>query len=144
MTPELQRALRAHPRLRKRLRERTEAPLLAVEEGRGEAIVRAAAEWAEAEKASAADLAKRERKPPQHRVTFLIEEAHYRDFCSTAAEHQLTPSEVARRYCISGITFSHVLWHAMRQGKLSDVIVISPARGLNLAQLALPRFGREL
>jgi hypothetical protein len=142
MTPELHRALRASPRLQKQIRQRHADLLRAVADGKTDEILEAARLWAEAEKAAADDLAKKEREPPKHRVTFLIEEGHYNEFCSTGAEYKISPSEVARRYCISGITFSHVLWSAMRNGKLSDVIVTTPGRGFNLAQIALPHFER--
>ena len=69
-----------------------------------------------------------------------MEENHYRDFCETATEHDLSPSEVARRYCLSGLTFSRLIWGTVRRGgTVGDWVRVSSGRP-NLAQLALPNF----
>ena len=49
MTPEMERALRLSPRLRKRLRDQQAGLLAAVEAGNSEAVLAAALAWAEAE-----------------------------------------------------------------------------------------------
>ncbi len=45
-----------------------------------------------------------------HRVSFLVKEDQYGDFCEKATEHNLSPSEVARRYCLSGHTIASLIW----------------------------------
>ena len=73
----------------------------------------------------------------------LREEGQYVEFCETATEYDLPPSEVARRYCVSGFTFSSVLWGTVRQGgTVADWVRVSD-RKPNLAQLALPDFSRR-
>ena len=116
MTPELERALRLNPRLQKRLRKRKAALLAALHGGTAEAISQAAAAWAGGEREAERDVAAKRPDAPKHRVSFLIEETYYRDFLKTALEHKLSPSEVVRRYCISGNTFENQLWGAVRQG----------------------------
>ena len=143
MTPEVERALRVSPRLRKRLRERKAALLAALEAGRPEAILEASAAWGEAEKEAESDVAAKRADPPKHRVSFLVEGTYYKDFCETAVEHELSPSEVARRYCISGYTFANLIWSAVRQGGTVGDWVTVQKRGPNLAQLALPNFSRK-
>ena len=92
------------------------------------------------ENEAARDLSEKTASPPTHRVSFLVEEAQYMDFCETATEHDLSPSEVARRYCLSGFTFSSVIWETVRRGgTVGDWVRVS-GRGPNLAQLALPNF----
>lgn len=144
MTPELVRALRANPRLRKKLRERTVALKDAVTKGKDAAVLDAARRWAEAEQELNDDVARKVEEPPKHRISFDIEEHYFQDFCKTAAENSLSPDEVARRYCVSGFTFSEIVWSAIAKDSLGDLIVLSPrSRGLNLAQVALPNFVRE-
>ncbi len=140
MTPEVERALRLSPRLRKRLRERKAALLAALDEGRAQAILEASGAWAEVEKEAEADVDAKRVRPPMHRVSFQVEETHYKDFCETALEHELSPSEVARRYCISGYTFANLIWGTVRRGgSVAEWVTVS-GRGPNLAQLALPDF----
>jgi hypothetical protein len=142
MTPEMERALRLNPRLRKRLRERQAELLAAVEAGDPEAVLAAATAWAEAENVAAKDVSAKTAAPPMHRVSFPVEEAQYVDFCKTGVEHDLSPSEVARRYCRAGFTFSSVIWETVRRGgTVADLVKVS-GRGPNLAQLALPDFSR--
>lgn len=140
MTPEMERALRLNPRLRKRLRERQAGLLAAVEAGNSEAVLAAATAWAEVENDAVRDVSAKTTSPPMHRVSFLVEEAQYVDFCEKATEHDLSPSEVARRYCLSGFTFSSVIWQTVRRGgTVGDWVRVS-GREPNLAQLALPNF----
>lgn len=110
MTPEMIRALRLNPRTRKKLRERQAELLGAVARGDSKQVLDAASAWAEVEKAALSDLEKKLEEPPKHQVSFLVEESFYQDFCETALEHDLSPGEVARRYCISGYTFSSLIW----------------------------------
>jgi hypothetical protein len=140
MTPEMQRVFRLNPRLRKALRERQAELLAAVDGGEAKAVLEAAAAWAEAEKAAASDVAAKTAEPPRHRVGFLLEETYYKDCCETAIENDLSPGEVARRYCISGHTFSSLIWGAVRAGSsMVDVMKVRPGE-LNIAQIALPNF----
>ena len=143
MTPEIERALRLSPRLRKRLRERKATLLAALEEGRPEAILEASAAWGEAEKQAARDVVEKSAEPPMQRVSFLVEESYYKDFCETALEHELSPSEVARRYCLSGFTFSSILWETVRRGGSMGEWIVLLRRGVNLAQIALPNFSAK-
>src|SRR5262249_46582659 len=138
MTPEVERAFRLSPRLRKKLRERQAALLEALEAGRPEAILEASAAWGEAEREAARNLLEKVAEPPRHRVSFLVEETCYRDFCETALEHGLSASEVARRYCVSGFTFSTILWTTVRRGGSMAEWVNASRGGLNLAEIALP------
>jgi len=140
MTPEMQRALRLNPRLRKRLRDQQAALVAAVETGISDAILAAATSWSQIEKESATDVAEKTATPPQHHVSFLVEESVYADLCETAAEHDLSPSEVARRYCLSGHTFTSLIWGAVNRGGGVGDWVRVPKQGPNLAQLALPNF----
>ena len=140
MAPEMERALRLNPRLRKRLRDRQAGLLAAVEARNSGAVLAAAMAWAEVENDAARNVAEKTASPPKHRVSFLVEEGQYVDFCETAAEHDLSPSEVARRYCVSGFTFTNVIWETVRRGgTVADWVQVS-GKGLNLAQLALPDF----
>jgi hypothetical protein len=143
MTPEIERALRLNPRLRKQLRERTAALLVAVEAGTADGIQKAAVAWATIERDAERDLAAKRAEVPKHRVSFLLEETYYTDILRTAAEHKLSPSEVARRYCISGYTFANLIWSTVRRGgSVADWVTI-PRTGPNLAQLALANFSGE-
>ena len=38
------------------------------------------------------------------------------DFCEKATEHDLSPSEAARRYCLRGFTFASPIWGTVRCG----------------------------
>lgn len=139
MTPEMIRALRLNPRLRKRLRERREALLAAIEGGQADLIRLAAEGWAEVEKEAARDIDQKTAEPPLHRVTFPVSESHFEDFCSIALEHKLTADEVARRYCISGHMFSSLFWRNTREG--GNPAFFGKLRGgLTVAQLVLPNF----
>ena len=143
MTPEMQRALRLNPRLRKKLREEQAALLDAVEAADPDAMLAAATSWAAAEEKAARDVAEKTAEPPQPRVSFLVEESLFADFCETAAENDLSPSEVARRYCLSGHRFTSIVWSAVKSGgSIGDVVRVSK-HGPNLAQLALPNFGER-
>ena len=142
MTPEMVRALRLNPRLRKRLRELQEALLAAVAKGDAEEIRLAAESWAEAERDAARDLEHKTAHPPLHRVTFLVSESYYEEFCQTALEYDLTPDEVARRYCASGHTFSRLFWRNTRDGGNPAFFGKLPG-GLTVAQLVLPNFNER-
>ena len=72
--------------------------------------------WAQVESEAARDVSEKTASPPMHRVSFLVEEDHYLDFCEKATEHNLSPSEVARRYCLSGYTFASLIWGTVRRG----------------------------
>lgn len=141
ITPEMQRALRLSPRLPKRHRERQAALLDDLETGNPDSVLDAARSWAESERAAAAaDVAEKTTDLPKHRVSFLVEESEFRDFCETAAESDLSPSEVARRYCVSGHRFSTLIWETVRRvGTVEDWVNISRP-GPNLAEMALPNF----
>lgn len=140
MTPELERALRLNPRLRKSLRDRQAALLAAINSGDSAQVLEAATAWGDAERAAAADLAAKKTNAPRHRVSFLIEETYYEHFCETALEYELSPGEVARRYCISGYTFSSLIWDAVRSGgTVGDWVRVETGRP-NIAELALPNF----
>lgn len=142
MTPEMERALRLSPRLRKALRERQAALLATVEKGDSGVVLGAVAEWAEAERAAEADLARKTAEPPRHRVSFLVEEGSYEEFCKTAIEHDLSPGEVARRYCISGVRFEGLLLSAVRRhGTIGEWVRIE--RRPNIAEIVLPDFSRR-
>lgn len=142
MTPEMQRALRLNPRLRKRHRYQQAALLVAVQSGEPDAELVAARDWAQVEQAAAADVEEKTANPPQHRISFLVEESVYADFCQTAADNDLSPSEVARRYCLSGHRFTSLIWETIKRGgTVGDWVRVSK-EGPNLAQLALPNFSR--
>ena len=140
MTPEMQRALRLNPRIRKRHRDQRAGLRAAVEAGDADAVLASARAWAQIEKEAEADVSAKTANPPQHRVSFLVEESHYASFCQTAAENDLSPSEVARRYCLSGHLFASLIWGTVKRGgTVGDWVRVS--EGLpNLAQLALPNF----
>ncbi|MFQ5473894.1 MAG: hypothetical protein ACE5FA_13570 [Dehalococcoidia bacterium] len=140
MTPEMIRALRLNPRIRKKLRERQADLLDAVARGDSQEVLHAASAWVELEKAAISDLETKTEEPPKHQVTFLVEESYYQDFCETAIEHGLSPGEVARRYCVSGYTFASLIRGTVRRGgSVGDWVKIVRGRP-NLAELALPDF----
>lgn len=143
MTPDLVRALRLKPRLRKRLRECREQLLTALDGEDPGIIVQAARAWAETERQAERDVAEKTADPPKHRVSFLVEETYYKGFCETAIDNELAPSEVARRYCISGYTFASLIWSTVRRGgSVGDWVRVAKGRP-NLAEIALPDFSTK-
>jgi hypothetical protein len=72
--------------LGKRLRKRQADLLAAVEAGNSEAVLAAARAWAEVENEAARDVSEKTASPPTHRVSFLVEEGQYVDFCEKATE----------------------------------------------------------
>ena len=101
MTPEMERALRLNPRLRKRLREQQVGLLAAVEAGNSEAVLAAAIAWAEAEHEAARDLTAKTASPPKHRVSFLVagkslQSFHSRQYLGALLPHQFPQFGCAR------------------------------------------------
>lgn len=144
MQPELERALRLGPRIRKRLRNQREVLQNAVASGTPDEIVSAARTLVGIEREADAVV---ERKRPEARarvIRFRITDAEYADLAETALEYRLDANEVARRLFDSGRRFTDCFWAHVKHGGTSETLFSRGPTGHNpLPGFILPDFTRR-
>jgi len=144
MRPELERALRLNPRIRKKLREQLAALQRAVESGTEEETVSAARAFVEVEAEADADVDRKRLRPRRHLIKFRVSDADYADLAETALEYQLDPDEVARRLFGCGQRFVQHFWGHIRRGGTADTLFSpGPGGGNPLPTIILPDFSRR-
>jgi hypothetical protein len=144
MRPELERALRLNPKIRKRLRDQLDALQRAVSSGTDEEIVAAAQTLVTFEAEAEADIGRKRSKPRRCPVRFRVSDADYANLAETALEYQLDPDEVARRLFDCGRRFVQHFWSHIRGGGTADTL-FSTSRGSPspLPAMILPDFSRR-
>lgn len=144
MKPELERALRLNPRIRKKLREQLDALQRAVASGMEDDVVAAAQAFVAVEAEAEADIERKRPRPRRQLVRFRVSDADYADLAETALEYQLDPDEVARRLFDCGRRFEQYFWSHVRGGGTAATM-FSQSRGSPspLPTLILPDFSRR-